>query len=366
MNIQNNNLNNMSNQNMINKKKKSVFIIILDVIRYIIGSFFILVSVFDYLKFYGLLGVLFGLSFFPVFYDYFLKKLLKVDKVYINVILSIFIPFILFFSWAFALPSSDDSDNNKDDNNKVVENKKEEKEKETDEEKAINLIKSKLPDSATFDSSALNSDNLLDIKINYNKSKLSAYVCASDAQSYSINFSGNKKINSIQFSCINDSGLFYYVKVENINKLNTSNISNNTKYFDTNYKEVKTDLSKLKSQQISDFKKSCKSLKYKDVLRNPDNYKGSNAYWFGEIVQVVSKTSYASVFRVDVTCEKYTYSKDYYCTDTVYVTYFGDQSFIEDDMVKMWGTMDGTETYTTVLGASVTIPKFDAIYMELQ
>lgn len=54
------------------------------------------------------------------------------------------------------------------------------------------------------------------------------------------------------------------------------------------------------------------------------------------------------------------------CSDTVYVTYYGTDSFIEDDMVKMWGVMNGTETYTTILGASVTIPKFTAKYMELQ
>lgn len=35
-------------------------------------------------------------------------------------------------------------------------------------------------------------------------------------------------------------------------------------------------------------------------------------------------------------------------------------------MVKMYGTMDGTQTYTTVLGARVTVPKFTAQYIDLQ
>lgn len=34
-------------------------------------------------------------------------------------------------------------------------------------------------------------------------------------------------------------------------------------------------------------------------------------------------------------------------------------------MVKMWGTMNKTYTYTTVLGTSLTIPKFEAKIMEL-
>lgn len=61
-----------------------------------------------------------------------------------------------------------------------------------------------------------------------------------------------------------------------------------------------------------------------------------------------------------------TYLDEYYCPDTIYVIYNGDKSFIEDDIVKMWGTMDGTKTYTTVLGSSTTIPKFNAKYIELQ
>ena len=102
------------------------------------------------------------------------------------------------------------------------------------------------------------------------------------------------------------------------------------------------------------------------MLRNPEEYQGKNAYWFGEIVQVVSKSKNYSVFRINVSCEKYEYIDGYMCSDTMYVTYYGSDSFIEDDMVKMWGAMNGTETYTTVLGASVTIPKFTAKYMELQ
>ena len=138
------------------------------------------------------------------------------------------------------------------------------------------------------------------------------------------------------------------------------------KYYDSNRKQVKTNIETLKANIVNDYKNSCAKLKYKDVLRNPSNYKGKKAYWFGKIVQVVDKSSYSSIFRIDVTCEKYSYSSGYFCDDTIYVIYRGEKSFIEDDMVKMWGTMDGTETYTTVLGASVTVPRFNAEYMELQ
>ena len=80
----------------------------------------------------------------------------------------------------------------------------------------------------------------------------------------------------------------------------------------------------------------------------------------------MSKNSNASIFRVNVDCEKLYYSGEYLCSDTIYVVYYGSESFIEDDMVSMWGTMDGTQTYTSVLGSQITIPKFEAKYMELK
>lgn len=110
------------------------------------------------------------------------------------------------------------------------------------------------------------------------------------------------------------------------------------------------------------FKKSCSSLNYKDVLRDPDTYKGKTSYWFGEVQQKVSDTQY----RIGVDCEKYRYIDGYSCKNTIYVFYYGNTKIIEDDIVKVYGTMDGTVTYETVMGASVTIPKVSAKYIDLQ
>ena len=37
---------------------------------------------------------------------------------------------------------------------------------------------------------------------------------------------------------------------------------------------------------------------------------------------------------------------------------------LEDDVITLWGTLDGTETYETIFGASVTIPRFEALYIQ--
>lgn len=123
---------------------------------------------------------------------------------------------------------------------------------------------------------------------------------------------------------------------------------------------------KITEKNITNFKNSCISLSYKNVLRNPNDYYGTNVYWFGQILQIVSKTSYETTMRVGVDCEKYQYLDRYSCENTIYVNYYGSISLIEDDMIKIYGTMDGLMSYTSVLGASITIPQVFAKYIELK
>lgn len=120
--------------------------------------------------------------------------------------------------------------------------------------------------------------------------------------------------------------------------------------------------SQLSSIEESVYKKSCGRYSYKDLLRSPSDYGGKKAYFFGKILQKVGTTEY----RVGVDCSKYNYIAGYHCDNTIYVTYYGDINLIEDDMVELWGIMNGTQTYTTVMGASVTIPKLYAKYATLK
>lgn len=146
---------------------------------------------------------------------------------------------------------------------------------------------------------------------------------------------------------------------EEIDDINDDFYNSYIQSWNNTIKEIEN---KIKENEISEYKKECKNLSYKNVLRNPENYLYEKAYWFGVIYQDVGYGNY----RVGIDCTKYKYSSGYSCDNTIYVTYYGDEKFIEDDVVKMWGYMNGTKTYTTVLGASMTIPKFVAEYITLQ
>ena len=99
--------------------------------------------------------------------------------------------------------------------------------------------------------------------------------------------------------------------------------------------------------------KSYPVVKYEDVLRYPNNYDGQQVSITGKVIQksdgygghvtlrVATRGSYKDVFYIE------------YNTSAI------ETSIIEKDKVTIYGICTGTTTYTTVMGASVTIPSIN-------
>lgn len=87
-------------------------------------------------------------------------------------------------------------------------------------------------------------------------------------------------------------------------------------------------------------------------MRSPSTYKGEAMSVYGRVVQVSDGLFY-KVMRV-ATQGRW--------DNIFYVTCLGNtaEGVIEGDYITIYGECDGTETYTTVMGASVTIPSIDA------
>lgn len=121
----------------------------------------------------------------------------------------------------------------------------------------------------------------------------------------------------------------------------------------------------LSAEEVAQlYKKSCVSISYKDLARNPDAHKGKLVKFKGEVIQVLEASSalYYTTYRIDVTKQRY------YWTDTVYVVFDGygsNQRILEDDIVTFYGEYKGLYTYQTIFGASVTIPHVHAEYIDL-
>lgn len=123
---------------------------------------------------------------------------------------------------------------------------------------------------------------------------------------------------------------------------------------------------KTNEEIIQTYKEECQTYNYKDIFRYAEDYKGKYVKYTGEVIQVM-EDSYGArkmyTLRVDVTKTDYGYE------DTVYVRYFPMENaprILEDDIITIYGELDGLETYTSIMGTSVTIPTITSNYVEIQ
>ena len=114
----------------------------------------------------------------------------------------------------------------------------------------------------------------------------------------------------------------------------------------------------------NDYKNRCNTYTYEEIARNPESVKGERAVLVGEVVQVVEDGNSVTL-RVDITKNTYGYYED-----TIYVKYIRrsktEDRILEDDIITIYGLLSGTETYTSTFGASITLPKIIAEYIEIK
>lgn len=135
-------------------------------------------------------------------------------------------------------------------------------------------------------------------------------------------------------------------------------------------KENKTESQTEKPTESKEkYIESCKEYGYKDISRKPNNYKGKRAKFEGQVVQV--QESYGTVvLRVNVTKEENEFAEGgYLYSDTIYVEYKykddNEDKILKDDIVTLYGTLNGTKTYTSIVNSDVTVSYLKAEYVEI-
>ncbi len=115
----------------------------------------------------------------------------------------------------------------------------------------------------------------------------------------------------------------------------------------------------------SEFKAQCSTIGFDTLSRNPDKYKGKKYKFTGEVIQVSESTLLGMTFcslRINVTEGEYGWEDTIYATVTLKE---GEDRILEDDIITIWGTCDGNYTYTSVMGASISLPKIDVEYFKI-
>ena len=114
----------------------------------------------------------------------------------------------------------------------------------------------------------------------------------------------------------------------------------------------------LEKQSQENYKNNANSYSYKQLARNPNNYRGQVVTFTGEIIQVIDHAH----FRVNVTYTDYTW------TDTVFLTFYNttnNERLLEGDVITFWGEFQGIKAYTSIMGTNVEIPAINARYVSI-
>ncbi|SMX89639.1 hypothetical protein [Brevibacterium antiquum] len=110
------------------------------------------------------------------------------------------------------------------------------------------------------------------------------------------------------------------------------------------------------AEQEKKAKESASSISYEELFRAGSSLQGEFFTFEGEIVQDVG----AGVYRVNVT-KKPGYTMNFW-EDTVLLTISpaSDTKLLEDDIITFVAKSEGTETYESIMGATIEIPALSA------
>jgi len=155
-------------------------------------------------------------------------------------------------------------------------------------------------------------------------------------------------------------------------KLTRTALNNATKAMDKctssyfyNYQEIwEAKILKIEKRlEIKEYKNSCKKYSFNTIARNPDKYDGKKMKFTGEVIQVLEVGDTVTI-RLNVTKNEYGWYED-----TIYCVYnytSGESKILEDDIITIWGECKGDYSYTSIFGATITLPKVDVKYVTIK
>lgn len=95
-------------------------------------------------------------------------------------------------------------------------------------------------------------------------------------------------------------------------------------------------------------------ITFDNLSRKPDDYEGKKVKFTGEVLQVSELTN-----EIQIRLATKPNSWGGYSDDVVYVYFSSDlisSRILEDDVITVYGVARGLHSYTTVMGAEVTLP----------
>lgn len=113
-------------------------------------------------------------------------------------------------------------------------------------------------------------------------------------------------------------------------------------------------------EKAAQYKVSCTPYTYDEIARDPDKYVNTKGVYTGEVIQVLEDGNDLQM-RVNITWGPYSYR------DTIFVYYTrkpGESRILEDDIITIYGTNEGTISYESVMHTTITLPCVNAEYID--
>ena len=117
------------------------------------------------------------------------------------------------------------------------------------------------------------------------------------------------------------------------------------------------DPNKTPEQVKTEYIASCKPIDYKAVARDPDQHKGDHVSFTGTVIQVMESGNKVTLrVAMDDDHDMILY--------VIYTREDGESRILDDDVITGYGDCQGVESYTSILGETITIPSVAMFYYE--
>ncbi len=115
----------------------------------------------------------------------------------------------------------------------------------------------------------------------------------------------------------------------------------------------------FKKYDETTYKESCYEIKYDELIRNANSYRGENLTYTGKVTQVIEPPRFFQrvILRINLGG-----SDQIYCV--VYMPYKA-KRILEGDQITIWGDCRGLYNYSTIFNQRIAVPKIFIRYFSI-
>lgn len=118
------------------------------------------------------------------------------------------------------------------------------------------------------------------------------------------------------------------------------------------------EIAALRAKREQDFRSAAETIPYSQLIKDPESFRGRKVRYYGQIFQI-QQADGAGVMLLSVTDLGY----DLW-DDNIWVNYEGNIKGADGDMITVYGTMTGAESYETQIGGETYVPRMRAAYWD--